>query len=127
MATVSTLAGSAALQAQGEFCCRTARTVAELAALEADWPAAGAVSAGPTASFGWTLAAAAALAGEQTPRVIVACRDETHHAVAPLAARGGWGLGRWLFGRLEILGLGRLNEPADFVYADHESLTALVR
>ena len=122
MATVSTSAASAVLQPRGGFSCRAARTVADLAALEADWPAAGAVSAGPTASFGWSLAAASALAVEQTPRVLVACRDETHHAVAPLAARKGWSLGR-----LEVLGLAHLNEPADFVYADHESLAALVK
>jgi CelD/BcsL family acetyltransferase involved in cellulose biosynthesis len=77
---------------------------------------------GPMASFGWSLAAANAFANEHSPQVVMAVDgDGTLRAVAPLARSGSWGAGR-----LEMLGVRRLNEPADFVYTDRPALDALV-
>ena len=94
-----------------------------ISALEASWPmATGCEWGGPMASFGWALAAANALADEQSPRVVMAIDgDGILRAVAPLARSGRWGAGR-----LEMLGVRRLNEPADFVFADRASLDALI-
>ena len=92
--------------------------VAELAA---DWEQLDTAIAGPMASFGWASAAALSLAKEQTLFVIVASRNGAVRAIAPLARCRGLGLGR-----LEILGLGRMNEPTDLIYADREGLAEVV-
>jgi CelD/BcsL family acetyltransferase involved in cellulose biosynthesis len=77
---------------------------------------------GPMASFGWNLAAATALAEEQTAELVMAHdADGILRAVAPLALSTGFGSCR-----CEMLGVRRLNEPADFVYADRNALAALV-
>lgn len=77
---------------------------------------------GPMTSFGWTLAAVSAFAAEQTAELLMAydC-DGMLRAVAPLARSKSWSASRW-----EILGLRRLNEPADFVFTDRQSLAGLV-
>ncbi len=106
----------------GGYRFQTAVGVPQLAVLEAEWPTAERALAGPMATFGWTMAAANAFAAEQTPSVLFACGDESARAVAPLARPRRWGLGR-----LEMLGLARLNEPADFIYSDQDALAALIK
>ncbi len=125
MATVlESLDPSVAPVSPDRYNCRTVDGIAAIAGMEAKWPSfsAGAEWGGPMASFGWSLAAAEALAGEQTPRLVMAIDDDgTLQAVAPLARSGRWGAGR-----LEILGLRRLNEPADFTFTDRKVLAALI-
>jgi CelD/BcsL family acetyltransferase involved in cellulose biosynthesis len=73
------------------------------------------------ASFGWNLAAATAFANEQTAMLLMAHdADGIIRAVAPLARASRFGC-RW-----EMLGVRRLNEPADFIYTDREALLALI-
>ena len=47
--------------------------------------------------------------------------DGRLRAVAPLARSSSWGAGR-----LEMLGVRWLNEPADFVFTSREALAALI-
>ena len=77
---------------------------------------------GPMASFGWNQAALDAVRGEQTS-ILASARDGEGilRAVAPLAKSNRWTSTRW-----EMLGVGWLNEPTDFVYTDRASLAALV-
>jgi CelD/BcsL family acetyltransferase involved in cellulose biosynthesis len=112
---------SAAPSLAPRYSCHTISTVAELQRFESDWPTVERGSISPMTSFNWSLAAAVKLADEQLPRVIVARGEGVSHAVAPLARMRGWGPQRW-----EMLGLGRLNEPADFVFTDREALSALI-
>ena len=125
MATVlESLDPSVAPGSPERYTCRTVDGIAAIAGLEAKWPSSstGAEWGGPMASFGWSLAAASALAGEQSPRLVIAADgDGTLQAVAPLARTGRAGSGR-----LEILGLRRLNEPADFVFNNRKALAALI-
>ena len=73
-------------------------------------------------TYGWSASAAASLTREQQPRLVVAELDGSVRAIAQLARCRGWS-----FGRLEMLGMSRLNEPGDFAFADHEALAAVVR
>jgi len=132
MATVSQLDGRSEVPASVErYTCRTIDGIDAISGLEASWPGldreapaeiVGPEWRGPMASFGWALAAATALAEEQTPRVVTASDgDGILRAVAPLAQSG-----RRSAARLEMLGVRRLNEPADFVFTDRASFDALV-
>jgi CelD/BcsL family acetyltransferase involved in cellulose biosynthesis len=122
----ATIASLAAPQASNEasppasYSFRTICRRDELVVLGPNWPDDRS-NASPMTSFDWTLAAAVALAEEQSPRAIVASRDGLPRAIAPLARVRGWGSGRW-----EMLGLNRLNEPSDLIYSDPESLAMLV-
>jgi CelD/BcsL family acetyltransferase involved in cellulose biosynthesis len=132
MATVSQFLGQSESSVSVErFACPTGNGIEAISALEATWPSLDFAAAteivgrewgGPMASFGWALAAATALVGEQSPRVVTAIDgDGILRAIAPLARSGRWGAGR-----LEMLGVRRLNEPADFVFTDRASLDALI-
>jgi CelD/BcsL family acetyltransferase involved in cellulose biosynthesis len=111
---------SSGVSPPSSYAYRTISRTDELATFESEWPA-GRISVSPMTSYGWTLAAAVSLAEEQSPRLIVASRDGIPQAIAPLARVRGWGLERW-----EMLGLTRLNEPADLIYTDQDALAALV-
>lgn len=93
-----------------------------VAALRGQAMGGGSPWGGPMASFGWNLAAARAFSGEQTLMMAsVRDSDGTLRAVAPLAKATGWFATRW-----EMLAVGRLNEPTDFIYTDRAALAALV-
>ncbi len=72
-------------------------------------------------SFAWAEAAAASLADEQSPRIVAIALNGAAQGIAQLARIRASALGR-----LEMLGVGRLNEPSDFVFSDHAALTALI-
>lgn len=75
----------------------------------------------PMETFGWSAAAAESLTDEQSPRLILAERDGSVCGIGQLAA-----CRRSLSGRLEMIGMTRLNEPDDFLCADRETLATLV-
>jgi len=112
---------SAAKPLAARYSCALVQNLADLAALEASWPRVPQALDSPMASFGWTWAGAVALATEQSPQVIVASCDGEPRGVAALAHGRNWGLQRW-----EMLGVRRINEPADLTYADDAALVALV-
>jgi CelD/BcsL family acetyltransferase involved in cellulose biosynthesis len=101
---------------------RVVRDNAYLAALQSDWEALGEILPSPMETFGWTMAAAASLKGRQRPTLVVAEQDGSVRALAQLARCRSW-----LGGRLEIVGMSRLNEPADFAFADRQALAAAVQ
>jgi CelD/BcsL family acetyltransferase involved in cellulose biosynthesis len=109
------------LKASSGYSCDLIDDVARLAELESGWEKLEASSTSPMESFGWAMASAVSLAREQAPHVVVTTRDDTPCAIAPLARCRGWGLGR-----LEVLGMSRLNEPGDLIFADHEALSELI-
>ncbi len=91
-----------------------------LESLTESWQLLAAHAPGPMESFGWAQAAAGALAAEQTPLCVAVARDDEVLGIAQLAK-----LKRSWLGRLEMLGVGRLHEPSDFIYAEHAALAAL--
>ncbi|HEV2972116.1 MAG TPA: GNAT family N-acetyltransferase [Pirellulales bacterium] len=93
-----------------------------LAALQSEWEALGGLLPSPMETYGWAMAAAASVKGRQRPALVVAERDGAVSAVAQLARCRSW-----LADRMEIVGMGLLNEPADFACADRDSLAAVVR
>jgi CelD/BcsL family acetyltransferase involved in cellulose biosynthesis len=94
--------------------------IAGLESLAEPWQLLTCHTAGPMESYDWAQAAAAALAAEQAPLCVAVARDDEFRGIGQLAQlKGSW------LGRLEMLGVGRLNEPSDFVYADHSALAAL--
>jgi hypothetical protein len=73
-------------------------------------------------SYGWAVAAAASMKVEQSPRFVVAEEAGSVRAIAQLAQ-----VRNWSWGRLEMVGMSRLNEPMDFAFADHAALATVVR
>ncbi|HKX33631.1 MAG TPA: GNAT family N-acetyltransferase [Blastocatellia bacterium] len=68
----------------------------------------------------WTQAAAETLIEKNSLRVVT-CGTANHlTAIAPLVKKGGWQ------GNLEIVGLGELTEPSDFIYRDERALAELL-
>src|SRR5947209_15654700 len=102
--------------------CRIVDESPDLDQLQPGWQALDRRLPSPMETYGWSASAAASLTGEQQPRFVVAERDGTIRAIAQLARCRGWP-----FGRLEMIGMSRLNEPEDFAFADHEALEAVVR
>jgi CelD/BcsL family acetyltransferase involved in cellulose biosynthesis len=88
--------------------------------LQAEWDALSPILPSPIESFGWS--AAASLAAQQQPRLVVAEQDSSIRAIGPLAMCRGLS-----FGRLEMLGMEVLNEPGDFAYSDPAALDLVVR
>ncbi len=96
--------------------------VNELTAAEPEWMSLVDFEPSPMESFGWSLAAAKSMTGDQTPRVIKLTSHGDLHGMAPLARmHKSW------TGRLEILGMRRLNEPGDLLARDLSSRRELVR
>jgi CelD/BcsL family acetyltransferase involved in cellulose biosynthesis len=106
----------------GPISCRVVDENQPLDQLRTGWESLGRLLPSPIETYGWTISAATNLTREQQPRLVVAEQDGAICAVAQLARCRGWS-----FGRLEMLGMTRLNEPGDFAFADQEALTALVR
>jgi CelD/BcsL family acetyltransferase involved in cellulose biosynthesis len=106
----------------GPISCRVVDETQPLDQLRTGWESLGRLLPGPIETYGWTISAATSLMREQQPRLVVAEQDGAICAVAQLARCRGWS-----FGRLEMLGMTRLNEPGDFAFADQEALTAVVR
>ena len=99
--------------------CRVVQTDAELADLQPAWDAIDESLTSPMETFGWSAAAHATR--EQRPALIVAEQDGSLRAIAQLAR-----CGRWLRSRCEMLGMTRLNEPADFISVDSAGLAAVI-
>jgi CelD/BcsL family acetyltransferase involved in cellulose biosynthesis len=99
--------------------CRVVKTDAELAGLQPAWDAIGGSLTSPMETFGWSAAALATR--EQRPALIVAEQDGGLRAIAQLSR-----CGRWLRSRFEMLGMSRLNEPADIISADPAGLAAVI-
>src|SRR4051812_2607130 len=106
----------------GRLTCRTADGVDPIKELRAAWESLGGWAPSPMETFGWAAAAAQSLTDEQTPRLLLAERDGRVCGIGQLAVCRGS-----LSGRLEMIGMTRLNEPSDFLYADRDALAALVR
>jgi CelD/BcsL family acetyltransferase involved in cellulose biosynthesis len=106
-------------QTSTDVACRVVQTDAELAALQPAWEAIDESLTSPMETFGWS--AAAHSAREQRPALIVAEQEGSVRAIAQLAR-----CGRWLRSRFEMLGMTRLNEPADFISADSAGLAAVI-
>jgi CelD/BcsL family acetyltransferase involved in cellulose biosynthesis len=107
---------------RGPISCRIVDETQLLDQVQAGWESLAQRLPSPMETYGWSASAAASLTREQQPRLVVAERDGSIRAIAQLARGRGWS-----FGRLEMLGMSRLNEPGDFAFADHEALTAVVR
>ena len=99
--------------------CRVVQTDAELADLQPAWEAIDGSLTSPMETFGWSAAAHATR--EQRPALIVAEQNGSLRAIAPLGR-----CGRWLRSRFEMLGMTRLNEPADFISVDSTGLAAVI-
>jgi CelD/BcsL family acetyltransferase involved in cellulose biosynthesis len=99
--------------------CRVVQTDAELADLQPAWEAIDGSLTSPMETFGWSAAAHATR--EQRTALIVAEQDGSLRSIAELAR-----CGRWLRSRCEMLGMTRLNEPADFISVDSAGLAAVI-
>jgi CelD/BcsL family acetyltransferase involved in cellulose biosynthesis len=106
----------------GVLKCRIVDDLAGIVRLQAGWESLSPALRSPMETFGWSAAAAAGLSEAPPPQFLVAEHHGSIRAIAPLAACRGLA-----FGRLEMLGMDVLNEPGDLIYADHESLHAVVR
>ncbi len=104
----------------GRLGCRIIDTADGFDHLQAGWEALSPILPSPIATFGWC--AAASLAAQQQPRLVVAEQDSSIRAIAPLAMCRGLS-----FGRLEMLGMEVLNEPGDFAYSEPAALDLVVR
>ncbi|HKD37666.1 MAG TPA: hypothetical protein VKB78_12730, partial [Pirellulales bacterium] len=95
---------------------------ADLDEFQPAWEALAPILPSPMETFGWSAAAAASLAGDQRPRLVVAGECGSIRAIAPLTIHRGIALGR-----LELIGMELLNEPGDIVFTDQKALKAVVR
>ncbi|HEV3025165.1 MAG TPA: hypothetical protein VGX76_21990, partial [Pirellulales bacterium] len=95
----------------------TARSLSEIAELEAQWDACPSAAANPMSSFSWLQSATASLAQRQRVQVVALFDGDRLRAAAPLIQGPA---GRW-----ELLNHYKLYEPADLLFADETSLEQL--
>jgi len=97
---------------------RVIQRIEDLEELAGAWDWLAARSDSPMQHYAWGKACAATFT-EDTRLQVVAVGAPQAAAIAPLVRGSG------VLGRMELLGLGGLNEPTDFLFADPAALAAL--